>query len=255
MFASEIKGALKRIFDDDFDLLLSGFDKGDYNMQFDFERTEALAAGKSKPMFRLYGWNPWAVSLGYNQNESDINYELCRQKGFDLVRRPTGGRAVLHADELTYSVVTKLNDGSTAQDVYRDIHILLLEAFLKMGCDNLDFHKSQPDFKDFYKREQMSVSCFASSARYEVTFKGRKIVGSAQRLFGNTLLQHGSIILDRGHEEIADVANLQSPEARSVFKRYVESHSSSLTEASGRKITFDESAGMVYNLIKELITD
>lgn len=226
----------------DFEFLDSGFCTGKYNMKFDIERTMECSKGKAKPMFRFYGWLPWAVSLGANQKESDIDKNECEERGFDIVRRPTGGRAVLHANEITYSVVTPLPEGFTIHDAYRDIHIFLLEIFDKAGCSGLDFERSQPDFRDHYKNSEMSVSCFASSARYEITHNGKKIVGSAQRLFGDILLQHGSILLDEGHEQLAYVSANKSERSKEVLRHYILHHSSNLTIASGKKIKYDDIA-------------
>jgi lipoate-protein ligase A len=234
----------------EFELLNTGFSTGSENMRFDMERTNAVAAGTAQPMFRLYGWNPWSVSLGANQDENEIDPEACSRLGFDIVRRPTGGRAVLHANELTYSVVTPLPEGRTVHDVYRDIHIILLEAFQSIGCSGLDFQKSQPDFRQLYKENEMSVSCFASSARYEISLDGRKIVGSAQRLFGKALLQHGSILLGDGFEQLALTARVSTPEKRERLMEFMKSHSATLSEAAGRNISFDEAANAVMKCVE-----
>ena len=233
----------------DFEFIDSGFCTGQYNMDFDFDRTIKCSKGDAPPMFRIYGWEPWAISLGANQKEEDINKTECKKRGFDIVRRPTGGRAVLHANEITYSVVTPLPDTMTVHDAYREIHILLLTAFEKAGCLGLDFEKSQADFRNLYKSSGMSVSCFASSARYEITNNGKKIVGSAQRLFGKTLLQHGSILLDKGHEQLALVSNNQSDKAKEVLKAYILHHSSTLSEASGKKIEYEQIAQAIKSIL------
>lgn len=238
--------SLFKLFGGKFEFIDSGFATGSYNMEFDTRRTQLVQSGESLPMFRVYGWDPWAVSLGANQNEAEIDSDKCSSLGFDLVRRPTGGRAVLHANEITYSCVLQLHDKLSVHDAYREIHELLVDSFLLMGCKDLDFEKSQPDFKDFYNRSEMAVSCFASSARYEITYKGRKIVGSAQRLFGRTLLQHGSILLDEGHEQIAWVTKSRNPEGPSRLADYIRAHSSTLSESAGRKILYSEAAEAVY---------
>ncbi len=223
---------------------------GQFNMDFDYQRTGEVKTGKALPMLRLYAWHPWTLSLGYNQKSTDIDYSLLHQKGFGMVCRPTGGRAVLHANELTYSVVLNLVENYSMQDVYRDIHILLVNAFKRLGAA-LDFERSQPNLHEFYKRNDMSVSCFASAARYEIEYEGRKIVGSAQRLFGRTLLQHGSIILGSGHEEIADIIKADSPQKREALRNYLSAKSSSLSESVGREITYEECAVAIEEEIRE----
>jgi lipoate-protein ligase A len=100
-------------------------------------------------------------------------------------------------------MITKVNDKKNKQDLYKEIHQIIAQVLYSLGVE-VDFVKTNPDFKNFYKSDERSVSCFASSARYELTFDNKKIVGSAQRLFGDTLLQHGSILLDYGFENIAE---------------------------------------------------
>ncbi len=241
---------LNELFAGDFELMVDGFLNGQFNMDFDFERTMSVSKDISLPMFRLYGWNPWTISLGYNQKDDDIDKELLSQKGFGLVRRPTGGRAVLHANELTYSIAMKVPEDKSVHDIYRDIHTFLLSGLKKLGTDSLDFEKSQTDFREFYQNQPgMSVSCFASSARYEIALNGRKVVGSAQRLFGKTLLQHGSILLSNGHEQLADVIKTDNEDKRKTLRNYILKHSATLEESCKREITFDEITQVFTNLI------
>ena len=237
------------LFGDRFEFVDSGFNNGDYNMNFDFERVGLLNNNDALPIFRLYGWNPWTVSLGANQKSDDINEELCRKEGFAIIRRPTGGRAVLHAYEITYCVVLKIPDKFTVHDVYKEIHTILLEGLKQLGCDSLDFGKSQADFKNFYQNKTLSVSCFASTARYEIEYQGRKLVGSAQHNYNGVLLQHGSILIGPGHEKIADVANLKSEEDRQVLKRYILKHSATINEVADRELTYDECSQSIKSVL------
>lgn len=245
----ELQTVLSNIFDKDFELIHTGFNSGKYNMDYDLERTYQVAQGHSKPIFRIYGWKPWSVSLGANQNLNDIDVDRCNELGWSVVYRPTGGRAVLHANEITYSVITRLSAGQTSHSIYRDIHIILLEAFRRIGCDGLEFHKVQPDFREFYKKEDISVSCFASTARYEISFKGRKVVGSAQRLFGDTLLQHGSIPLDFGYEQIADVINTKDTSKKARLKEFLLTHSATISESAGRIVSYEEALNAITDII------
>lgn len=226
----------------DFDFIDSGFSNGEENMRFDTDRKDAFYAGNAKPMFRIYGWKPWCVSLGFNQKESDIDRERCEARGIEIVRRPTGGRAVLHADEITYSVVCGMPPGISPQDLYRDIHIFLLSALHELGLKEVGFQKSQPDFRNMYRSEERSVACFASSARWEIESNGKKLIGSAQRAFGSTLLQHGSILLDSGHDQLADIIAGSTDDKRESLKEWTRRHSVTATEIAGRKITYEEAA-------------
>ncbi|MFC2129831.1 biotin/lipoate A/B protein ligase family protein [Bacteroidota bacterium] len=242
---------LNELFSGKFELVKHEFNDGKFNMDFDFERTQLCAEDKALPMLRFYGWNPWTVSLGYNQKEDEIDKLKLTEKGFGLVRRPTGGRAVLHADELTYSVVLTLPKHLSVHDVYREIHIILLKGLKKLAAKGLEFEKVQPDFRQLYdKQKEMSVSCFASTARYEIALNGKKVVGSAQRLFGNTLLQHGSILLGSGHEQLAEITKVQSEEKREILRNYILNHSATLEEACDRKISFEECRNSIISIIE-----
>lgn len=231
---------ISELFQFEVELIFDSHHTGKYNMDFDFRRTIEHEEGKVLPMLRFYGWKPWAVSLGANQKESDFNPEKLQEYGFDLVRRPTGGRAVLHGNEITYSFVCPLNNGLKPQDIYREIHIFLVKGLQMLGAEGLGFEKAQTNFSEFYKREAVSISCFASSARYEIEWQGKKIVGSAQRVFGNTLLQHGSILLGPGYELIAEVANLKDETAREILRKHIKNHSISVEEIVDRQIPFEQ---------------
>ncbi len=241
---------MEKIFNRTFEFLESGFLTGAENMKIDFERAMAVSKGEKSAMLRLYGWKPWAVSLGYNQKETDIDKFLCEKESFDIVRRPTGGRAVLHAEELTYSVCVNLPEKMNMHDAYRGIHLFLLKAMQDTGIENLDFKKSQMNMREFYSRPEMSASCFAAAAQYEIEYMGRKVVGSAQRMFGRTLLQHGSILLDKGYERLADVINQKTEQQNKRLKEFMLAGSATLSEAAGRKISFDDLSDSIKRLWK-----
>lgn len=237
------------LFGDRIEFIDSGFSDGQTNMDFDINRTNLCAEGKSISMFRVYGWKPWCVSLGANQKESEINQEECRKRGFTLVRRPTGGRAVLHANEITYSVVLNMPENMTVHDVYREIHLILLKSLGIYKIEELGFEKSQADFRKIYQESSHSAACFASSARYEIQYKDKKVVGSAQRLFGKTLLQHGSILLGAGHEQLADIVNVKDESSRTILKEYILNHSISIEEIIGNKTDYNDMSKSIYDVL------
>lgn len=238
------------IFGGEFEFINTGFADGRYNMEFDSNRFSELINQNTLPMIRVYGWNPWTVSLGANQKESDINIEECLKRNIDIVRRPTGGRAVLHANEITYSVVTRIPISSSASNLYRDIHLLIIDVLRKSGKIELDFEKSQPNFNNFYKSEVSSLSCFASSARYEIEFNGKKLVGSAQKVSDSVLLQHGSILLGNAYEIISELANVTSPELKNRLRDFTLAHSTTLEQILKRTVTFDEVADNFLNTLR-----
>lgn len=219
------------------------------NMDFDLNRALALARGQAGPMLRMYGWKPFAVSLGAHQRERDVDREACAYHGYEVVRRPTGGRAVLHAHELTYSLAVPLTTmyepKRSIHDIYRDVHILLLKALQTLGTRGLEFQKSQTDFRVLYRSGQVTMPCFASSARYELMFEGRKIVGSAQKLVGEVVLQHGSILLGAGHEGLADVLRLSTDDERESVRQVIVAQSATLYESVQRVVGWEEVADAV----------
>jgi len=177
---------------------------GSENMRRDIALAEQLIQSSSERLLiRFYMWEPWCISLGANQSEDDIDQERACTDGIELVRRPTGGRAILHARELTYALALRLQDGLSHAHVYRFWHEWLCRALSRiLGTTELVYARSQPDFPLLFQRAPTRWLCFASSARYELHWRGRKLLGSAQRLYGDVLLQHGSLLVGQGHERL-----------------------------------------------------
>jgi len=159
---------------------------------------EALAlgcdGGWSSPTLRVYRWALPTVSLGVNQSiEGEVNLTACRERRIPVVRRPTGGRALLHHRELTYSLAIPILRGSRSVfHDYRWISQCLLLALRRLGVE------ATLSRGDHLKGEAGGL-CFLSSTRYEVTVNGRKLIGSAQRRLNGALLQHGSLLIELEH--------------------------------------------------------
>ena len=168
-------------------------------MALDQELVKSVAEGISPPVIRFFGWNPPAVSLGYNQKKADLDIDACRRAGFDVVRRPTGGRAVLHQDEFTYSVIAPESDrliGGTILETYQSIAAGLLAGLKKLGVP-AEMVKSSPPAA----ATQGSPLCFAAAGRYEISASGKKLIGSAQRRINGVILQQGSLLLSCDQRE------------------------------------------------------
>jgi len=168
---------------------------GSENMALDVALLRAVAARRSSPALRLYGWQPPCLSLGRHQPESAADLEFCRSAGIDVVRRPTGGRAVVHHLELTYSVTARLGSDPIPQHVqsaYRLLCTALVRALRTLGVEA----ELTPDAATAgMPSPASSVPCFKAPAGGEVMVGGRKLVGSAMRVHGGAILQHGSILL------------------------------------------------------------
>jgi len=221
--------------------LNTGARSGVYNMDFDVRLAEQLLQGETGPTVRVYGWKPWAISLGHHQSDSDIDSKKCEEYGFDIVRRPTGGRAILHANEVTYSVVMPANDKGITE-IYSMISRALVNG-LKTLCPAVSYETSQPNFASLYKRQE-SIPCFSSSARYEVQINGKKLVGSAQRRFSRdgteVVLQHGSILLGPEHRLLTEVLHLSSDDVKKKIAEDIDQKTVDLSTAMNRTVTFDE---------------
>lgn len=184
----------------------SGANTGSYNMQFDIELSRNCKPNEA--YFRVYRWQPYCISLGANQNFNDINQIKTKADGIDIVKRPTGGRAILHAEELTYSVILPLNFEFSPRKIYFKISCALMRGLeiYNPFLAKSELESYQPDFPKLLE-EPSGVLCFASAAKNEVKFNGKKLIGSAQRKFNKIVLQHGSILCGAFHRKLVDYLN------------------------------------------------
>lgn len=220
----------------------TGARSGEWNMEWDVQRAMALRAGAAAPCVRVYGWDPWCISLGRNQSMEEIDLDRAYADGIDVVHRPTGGRAILHAEELTYSVIIP-SDGRGIMEMYRFIGEALV-AGLQLLAPGITMAKSDPDFPRLY-REAGGIPCFSSSARYEIEHRGKKLVGSAQRRFAATaegetdvVLQHGSVLTGPAHLALMEYLAVGDT-ARAALSADLAAHTTSLSELTGFFPSFD----------------
>jgi len=202
------------------------------------------------PTIRFYQWQPPAVSLGYFQDlEKEINVEACKKLGIDIVRRPTGGRAVLHDQELTYSFVIREDHPLVNESIlvtYKKISKGIIKGLSYFGIEaeliplrervegnsvgnNGGLEEERTDFKSI---------CFSSPSQYEVQVKGKKIVGSAQVRKGGIVLQHGSLLIKLEKEKLFSIFNFPSLSIKERLKSRFKAIS--LEEVLGREISFSE---------------
>ncbi len=186
-------------------IVTTGYRNGSWNMAFDTSLMDIFRKGifqeqfgRQSMLWRFYAWDPPALSIGHGQKRADIDETACNMKGIDIVRRPTGGRAVLHIDEFTYACLAETATANT--HVSAMIHGIIRHALLGFGV-SAEFKRTQPDMKKRYSTAE-SASCFTASARNELHVEGRKLVGSAQRRSDKVILQHGSLLLSDKHKLI-----------------------------------------------------
>ncbi|MCX6142630.1 MAG: hypothetical protein NTZ35_05355 [Ignavibacteriales bacterium] len=211
-------------------------------MKYDEQLAQSLLASDHPFVVRVYGWKPPAISLGWHQNIEEIDLDRCSREGIDVVRRPTGGRAILHSDEVTYSVAMVASQKSVLS-VYRQISEALMRGLRELGAE-VALEKSQPHFPSLY-RTPSAVACFASVARYEIHIGGRKLVGSAQRRFARpdgqeVVLQHGSVLLGEDHQRMVEFLRGLESDQRDQLKLDLKKNTVDLSSALGRRVRFEE---------------
>jgi lipoyl(octanoyl) transferase len=222
----------------------TGIRSGVFNMEYDIALARAFVNGVGKPTIRVYAWQPFAISLGWNQSMDEIDLAKTSASGIDVVRRPTGGRAILHSEELTYSVVMRVK-GKNVLTVYDDISQALVTGLQGLGA-LVAIEKSQPYFPSLY-RTTSAVACFSSTGRYEIKCCGKKLVGSAQRRYvtddgEEVVLQHGSILLGPDHKRMVEFLNLPSEGERDALRRELNEKTTELSTVLNRVIAFEEVA-------------
>lgn len=207
------------------------------NMAIDEALFNGVMDQTSPPTIRFYDWLKPTASFGYNQAwKKEIDPDQLQKFDFDLVRRPTGGRLVLHYDEVTYAVVAPAA-GKLAGNViqsYSEISRALKEGFMRMGMD-VDLEKG--DLSVEHQRQEKNP-CFTSSSRYELKFKNKKIVGSAQVRRKDVILQHGSILLHHDQSKVADILPGLVSEQRDRVRKYLSGKSTSINRNLPEPIDF-----------------
>jgi lipoate-protein ligase A len=165
-----------------------------WNMALDETLLESHRQGLTPPTLRFYSWTPPALSLGYAQPLADVNLPACREAGIAVVRRSTGGRAVLHQGEFTYAVIASEGFPPSVSGTYRMITEVLAQAIARLGVP--------ADIAPGKLSRAGSASCFQSATQADLVALGRKLVGSAQTRREGAFLQHGSLMLTQRPDDI-----------------------------------------------------
>ncbi len=195
--------------------------------------------GRVPPTLRFYAWDPPCISLGRHQPIADIDVDKAKAHGLDVVRRPTGGRAILHVDEITYSVAGPA-DEPRLRGMVMDCYLRLSEG-LTRGLERLGVHVYKAD-ASARAGPDVSAACFEVPSAYEIlTVDGRKIVGSAQVRKREWVLQHGAIPLYGDIARLVDYLALDE-EVRHALRDALTRRATSIERALGRTVTFEEAA-------------
>lgn len=234
---------------------------GGRNMAVDVAILDSVIAGDTPPTVRFYGWSPYCLSLGYGQRWREVDLERLDARGYDLIRRPTGGRAVLHADEFTYSIALPpghpLTAGSITDSYYR-ISVALLDALNRVGV------AAQSEKSDHIQQSANPI-CFEVTSDYEIAFEGRKLIGSAQMRRRGGLLQHGSLPLTGDITKICDLLRYDHESDRIAAIESIHAHAITLEQAlrghvPDRKVIVENAVnaiGSIFNiqLVSGQLTD
>ncbi len=203
-------------------LLETGFADAYFNMGLDEAILESVSRTESLPTLRMYGWNPRAISLGYFQGASqELDLDACRQKGVDIVRRITGGGAVFHDKEVTYSFALPENHPLARASILESYEIIcsaLVQGFSFLGL----------------RTEFAPIN--------DILWQGRKISGNAQTRKHSCILQHGTILLDVNVEEMFSLLLVPKEKSAGKLIADVKQRVSSLLHALGREVGFAESS-------------
>ncbi|MGE5472985.1 MAG: biotin/lipoate A/B protein ligase family protein [Ignavibacteriales bacterium] len=199
----------------------SGTADGYTNMAVDEAIMNCYIKGESKPTLRIYGWDPPTVSLGYFQKiNKAVNIDACKELGIDIVRRLTGGRAVLHEHEITYSIIIGEDYPDMPESVVQSYKFLCrgITEGLKLAGANVMMESGKKNL-----RENATQACFDSPSTYEIVYKGKKLVGSAQARRKGVILQHGSILIKIDLEKQIKVlgSKLQNDRLKEIFENKV----------------------------------
>ena len=205
--------------------------------------------GKIPPVIRFYGWEPATLSIGYFQKvEKEIDLEAVKAHGLGFVRRPTGGRGVLHEHELTYSVIVSEEHPEmpkTVTEAYRVISEGILKGFHQLGLEAY-FAVPKTDEERSALKNPRSAVCFDAPSWYELVVEGRKVAGSAQTRQKGVILQHGSILLDLDEDKLFSLFKYPNERVKERMKSAFKNKAVAINEISPRRITLEEAKEAFY---------
>ncbi len=236
---------------------------GALNMAIDEAVLRGVAAGDSPPTLRFFAWLPPCLSLGYAQSLADVDFERLAAHSYDLVRRPTGGKAILHTDELTYSVIAPQTDPRMAGGIvesYRRLSEGLVRGLALLGLiaqnnkvySTPETTESPENNTNVSAHSALSAAknnpvCFETPSNYEVTIIGKKLIGSAQARKQGGVLQHGSLPLTGDLARICDGLAFPDEAARERVKERVRARAITLELALGQAVAWQT----VANALKQ----
>ncbi|NLU42858.1 MAG: lipoate--protein ligase family protein [Firmicutes bacterium] len=233
---------------------------GTENMAIDEAIMIAVREEKVPPTVRFYRWQPPTLSIGAFQSVArEVDVDRCKALGVGFVRRPTGGRAVLHDDEVTYSFIVNESHPLIPPGVRESYQIAasaIVDGLVSMGVPAQMYARNDAA-ADRAARPGTghAPACFDSSSWYEITVDDKKLVGSAQWREKGTLLQHGSILLSLDVDRLMEVLRFSSEERKAISRELLVSRTETISNVLGRPVSFDETvSALISGFSKRLDT-
>ena len=224
--------------------------RGAWNMAVDEAILESVYQGESLPTLRLFAWEPACLSLGHAQPFAEVDTLALAHYGWDVVRRPTGGRAILHVDELTYSVIAPEYDPRVqggVLDSYLRLSKALLEVLRLLGLE------PQANEKKVEKSKKFNPVCFEVPSNYEITVNQKKLIGSAQARRKGGILQHGTLPLFGDLSRIISALKFVDDSAKSHAKTRLLEHATTVELILGKRIEWQEASNAFQNAFAETL--
>jgi lipoyl(octanoyl) transferase len=210
-------------------------------MALDEAILEHIGRNEALPTLRLYAWDPPCLSLGHAQPFADVDMSRIQQYGWEVVRRATGGRAILHTDELTYSVIAPADEPRVAGSILESYNRLAQALLLAVQC--LDIPVEMKDLVNPTGNMPLSNPvCFEVPSSYEITVNGKKLIGSAQARKKEGVLQHGSLPLTGDLTRICQALRFEDESARENASRRLLDRATTVESALGHAVSWEEAA-------------
>jgi len=221
-------------------LLITPPAHGAWNMAVDESILEHIGSGESISTLRLYGWNPPCLSLGHAQPFADIDMNRLKQRGWEVVRRVTGGRAILHTNELTYSVIAPSDEPRVEGSILESYNRLAQALLLAVQSLEIPVEIKEEVAQDTILRN--NPICFEVPSTYEITVNGKKLIGSAQARKKEGVLQHGSLPLTGDITRICQALVFENESAREEASKRLLERATTVESALGVAISWEKAA-------------
>ncbi len=227
----------------------SGHCSPSFNMALDEALLDWHSEGLIPPTIRFYGWNPATLSIGYFQKvDREIDMDAVKKHGLGFVRRPTGGRGVLHEHELTYSVIVSEDHPempTSVTEAYRVISEGVLEGFKQLGLDAYFAVPKSEEDREKLKNPRSAV-CFDAPSWYELVVEGRKVAGSAQTRQKGVILQHGAILLDIEEDKLFSLFKYSNDRIKERMQNAFKNKAVAINALTEDRVTFDQAKQAFY---------